>query len=46
MIRGNTFTAIIRYVKLLEGNKLTFDTRLVEEDPRELYVAMSIIRRV
>lgn len=46
MLRGNTFPTIIRYVKLPEGNKLTFDARLVEEDPRELYVAMSIIRRV
>jgi hypothetical protein len=31
-------------VKPLEGNKLTFDAQLVEEDPRKLYVAMSIIR--
>jgi|GEM_PF-2378543 len=44
MLRGNTFPVITRYVKPLEGNKLTFDAQLVEEDPRELYVAMSIIR--
>ncbi|MFN3237403.1 MAG: hypothetical protein ACE37D_10105 [Pseudomonadales bacterium] len=44
MLRGNTFPVITRYVKPLEGNKLTFDAQLVEEDPRELYVALSIIR--
>ncbi len=44
MLRGNTFPVLARYVKPLEGNQLTFDAQLVEEDPREIYVAMSIIR--
>jgi len=33
-----------KYIKPIRGNKITFDSILVEQDPRELYVAMSIIR--
>ena len=28
----------------MKGSKITFDSELVEQGPRELYVAMSIIR--
>ncbi len=44
MLRGNTFPVMTSYVKPLEGNAITFDAEKVEEDPRELYVALSIIR--
>ncbi|WOJ92910.1 hypothetical protein R0135_14100 [Congregibacter variabilis] len=44
MLRGNTFPVMTRYVKPTVGNSLTFDAQRVEADPRELYVAMSIIR--
>jgi hypothetical protein len=44
MLRGNTFPVMSKYVKPQKGNKLTFDSQLVEQDPREIYVAMSILR--
>ncbi len=44
MMRGNTFPVMARHVKPLAGNELTFDAEMVERNPRELYVAMSIIR--
>ncbi|MEL0035930.1 MAG: hypothetical protein VW882_05960 [Gammaproteobacteria bacterium] len=44
MLRGNTFPIMTKYVKPLQGNRLTFDNELVEKNTRELYVAMSIIR--
>lgn len=44
MLRGNTFPVVSKYVKPQKGNKLTFDSQLVEQDPREIYVAMSILR--
>ena len=44
MLRGNTFPVITSYVKPLEGNTITFDAEKVEQDPRELYVALSILR--
>jgi hypothetical protein len=44
ILRGNTFPAMARHVKPLQGNKLTFDAEMVERNPRDLYVAMSIIR--
>jgi len=44
MLRGNALPIMAKYVKPLSGNKLTFDAELMEKDPREIYVAMSIIR--
>lgn len=44
MLRGNAFPIMAKYVKPKSGNKLTFDAELLEKDPREIYVAMSIIR--
>ncbi|RHW74753.1 hypothetical protein [Colwellia sp. RSH04] len=44
LLRSNTFPVMAKYIKPIEGNKITFDSDLVEQDPRELYVAMSIIR--
>lgn len=44
LLRGNTFPVMARYVQPQAGNRLTFDSQLVEQDPRQLYVAMSIIR--
>ena len=38
------FPIMAKYVKPLNGNKLTFDAESLEKDPREIYVAMSIIR--
>jgi hypothetical protein len=44
LLRSNTFPVMAKYIKPLKGNKITFDSELVEKDPRELYIAMSIIR--
>ena len=44
MLRGDTFPLMSKHVKPLEGNQLTFDAEMVEKNPRELYVAMSILR--
>jgi hypothetical protein len=44
LLRSNTFPVMAKYIKPTKGNKITFDSELVEQSPRELYVAMSIIR--
>lgn len=44
LLRSNTFPVMAKYIKPLKGNKITFDSELVEKNPRELYIAMSIIR--
>lgn len=44
LLRSNTFPVMANYIKPLKGNKITFDSELVEQAPRKLYVAMSIIR--
>lgn len=44
MLRGNTYPVMTKFVKPSQGNTLTFDAELVEQDTQELYVAMSIIR--
>ncbi|TLU65292.1 hypothetical protein FE810_08335 [Thalassotalea litorea] len=43
LLRSDAFPVMAKYIKPLEGNRITFDSELVEQDPRELYVAMSII---
>ena len=44
LLRGNTFPVVARYVTPSPENRLTFDVLMVDENPRELYVAMSILR--
>lgn len=44
VLRANAFPIMAKYVKPLNGNKLTIDAESLEKDPREIYVAMSIIR--
>jgi hypothetical protein len=44
VLRGNAFPIMAKYVKPLNGNKLTIDAESLGKDPREIYVAMSIIR--
>lgn len=43
LLRSNTFPVMAKYIKPIKGNKITFDSELVEQGPRDLYVAMSII---
>lgn len=44
LLRSTAFPVMAKYIKPLKGNKITFDSELVEQAPRELFVAMSIIR--
>lgn len=44
LLRSTTFPVMAKYIKPHKENRITFDAELVEQDPRELFVAMSIIR--